>query len=153
MNLLEWLGQFGPEQYLFWTRVQSIAWTGADLVIVFFLIRCANLARSVLGHRPHRGSYAVLGATAFLAPCLVAAPSGKVIFALEMLITVPHFLLILYLLFANIRLLSPFLDRLMEKPGSAPPQRLKFSGAPPIVKAQTPRHGGRGEYRHGSQNN
>ena len=115
MNLLEWAGQFGPEQYLFWTRIQSVAWTSADLVIVFYLIRCANLARGVLERRPHRVSYVVLGMTALLAPCLFAAGSGRLIFALELVITVPHFLLILYLIAANARVLPAFLTELTRR--------------------------------------
>lgn len=44
---------FTPEMYLFWTRIECSAWTLADVVIVFYLIRLANSARKALNRDPH----------------------------------------------------------------------------------------------------
>lgn len=99
---IQWLGaHFSPEQYLFWTRWQCLAWTLADLVIVFSVIRLANRCRSALGIRLHRFSYLVLAATVLFVPFLPFAPNGAFLFLLELFITLPHFLLLLYLCAAD----------------------------------------------------
>ena len=62
--MVDWLmaaGEgFGPERYLFWTRLQGSAWTVADYVIVFYLLRLGNLVRSVEGVRRHIFSFFVI---------------------------------------------------------------------------------------------
>ncbi len=116
-DLILWLGaRFSPEQYLFWTRIQSVAWSCADVLIVFLLLRIANLGRALLGVRPHRISYAVLCVTLPLVPLLAVAPSGAVLFRLELLITLPHFLLVLYVIFANIFRMPEVLGKLAPLP-------------------------------------
>ncbi len=103
-QLVEWAGaQFSPEAYLFWTRIQCLAWTAADITIVLLLIRLANLGRGLLGMRRHVWAYAVLAATVPPVVGVLLAEDGAAIFAFELLITVPHFLLILYLMVLNMR--------------------------------------------------
>ncbi len=92
---------FTPEQYLWWTRWQCIGWSSADAVIVFALLRMANAARTIEGLRNHLFSLVVLGITLMFVPLVFVAPTGRMIFFLELIITIPHFLLILYLLGAN----------------------------------------------------
>jgi hypothetical protein len=110
--------RFSPEQYLFWTRWQCLAWTLADLLIVFFLIQLSNQARGVVQRRPHRFSYAVVAFTALLLPFVPVSPSGGLLFLVELGITVPHFLLLCYLLTANIWVYTAFLSKLTEKGGT-----------------------------------
>jgi len=92
------------ETYLLWTRIQCTAWTTADIAIVIFLLRIANLARRVVARRRHVFSYGVLAATALFLPLVWIAPTGALLFWLEILITVPHFLLIVYIILANLRI-------------------------------------------------
>lgn len=113
--VVEWMGgHFSPEAYLFWTRVQCLAWTAADVVIVFFLIRLANLGRELLDVRGHVVPYWVLAATLPPVAGVVLAPHGRAIFGWELLVTVPHFVLILYLLAANLRHAPDVLRMLVE---------------------------------------
>jgi hypothetical protein len=107
--LLQMPASFTAEQYLFWTRIQCLAWTAADLVIVYYVLRLANLARETMGQRKHVFSYAALAGTAFFAPLVFLARDGWTMFLTELAITVPHFLLILYAGAANLRLLPAFL--------------------------------------------
>ena len=88
---------FSQEQYLFWTHIQGSLWTLADVVIVFYLIRIANLFRGHLGRRKHRGAYIVLAATIPFAVYLPLTSTGSSFFYLELAVTVPHFLLLLYI--------------------------------------------------------
>ena len=102
--LIEWMGtHFSPEQYAFWAPTQCMAWTLADFVIVYYLLRIANLARDVMGVRPHRVSYAVLACTVPPALFIPFATTGGGLFALELAVTVPHFLAIVYVLIADTR--------------------------------------------------
>ena len=89
-----------------------MAWTLADLLIIFFLIRLSNQARSVTRIRPHRFSYAVLGFTAALLPFVAISPGGGLLFLVELGITVPHFLLLCYLLTVNIGVYARFVHEL-----------------------------------------
>ena len=88
---------FTHEQYLFWSRIQGTLWTLADLGIVFYLIRVTNLFRTYLDMRRHRGSYVLLAATVPFAVFVPIVESAKGFFYLELAVTIPHFLLILYL--------------------------------------------------------
>ena len=116
-GIVLWMGtHFSPEEYLVWTRIQCVAWTAADLLIVFYLVRIANLGRGLLGLRKHRYSYGILALTVAGLPVIAWTQDGGTIFLLELLITVPHFLLILYLLAADIRFLAPVLARLLKQP-------------------------------------
>jgi len=114
-----WLGKhFSAEQYLYYTRIQCLAWTAADLVLVFYLLRLANLARRILDYRPHRLSYAVLAATVSFVPFIASAGTGGLIFALELLVTAPHFLIILYVIVADFRSFPRALSRLLTPTGA-----------------------------------
>jgi hypothetical protein len=102
LEMIEALGPyFDADAYLFWTRIQCLAWTTADVVIVSALLLIANHARSLDGVRPHVFPWVVLGMTIILAPFVLVAPTGGLIFLLELLVTVPHFLLILYVMLVN----------------------------------------------------
>ena len=94
--LLALPASFSAEQYLFWTRIECIAWTAADAVIVYYILRLANLARAAGGKSPHVFSFAVLGATLLFTPIVFLAREGWSIFVAELAITIPHFALILY---------------------------------------------------------
>ena len=107
---VEWSGQcFSTADYLLWTRIEASAWTLADLTILFYLTRIANLFRSHARRRPHVVPYAVLGATILPALLVPVAPSGWAIFRLELCITLPHFAAMLYILVANLRVAPPVL--------------------------------------------
>jgi hypothetical protein len=115
-DVVLWLGdRFSPEAYLFWTRIQCLLWTGADLVIVYCLTRIANLGRARLGHAPHRAPYVVLAVTALMAPGVAFAATGMQVFLLELAITVPHFLVIIYLMAANLRTAPRAFAQLLEQ--------------------------------------
>ena len=88
---------FSHEQYLYWSRVEGTLWTCADLVLIVYLIRTTNLFRRHLGLRLHRASYVVLGATLPFAALVPFVENARTFFYLELAVTVPHFLLILYL--------------------------------------------------------
>lgn len=113
-----WLGShFSPEAYLFWTRIQCLAWTCADLVIVFFCIRIANLARTTVQQRQHRIPYFILAVTTCFLPAIAFADTGMRIFLIELVVTVPHFVLILYVILANLAVAPNALARLLERAG------------------------------------
>ncbi len=89
--------EFTHEQYMFWSRVQGTLWTAADVALIFYLIRIMNLFRRHLGLRRHLWSYAVLGATLPFAALVPVVENARTFFYLELAVTIPHFLLILYL--------------------------------------------------------
>ena len=110
---IQWMGsQFSPEQYVFWTRIECTAWTLADILIVFGVLRIADIARAVTGIERHRISYVVLMATLPLAAAIPLEPTGPFILFLEILVTVPHFLIILYVMARDARLFAAALTKL-----------------------------------------
>ena len=118
--MLEWVRsvgeRFSPEDYLFWTRIQGALWTAADLVIVLALLLTCNVVREYLGRRKHRISFIIVGLTAVLALFLPVAASGAAIFRLELLITVPHFIIILYLCLYDAPVAAEALARRLGEP-------------------------------------
>ena len=114
-------GWFTPDDYMRWTHIEGSLWTLADFFIIFFSIRLANLLRQVVGARCHRASYFILFMTAPAAALLPFAPDGTAFFRLELMVTLPHFLLLLYLAFdlpLALRALSIILDGREELPRS-----------------------------------
>lgn len=101
-RIISWIAHLGisfsPEAYLVLTRIQATMWTLADFVIVLMLLRIGNLIREHRQERRHRASHALLTLTVPFALFLPIAPTGAAIFRLELLVTIPHFLLILYVL-------------------------------------------------------
>ena len=89
--------EFTHEQYMFWSRVEGTLWTCADVVLIVYLIRITNLFRSYLGLRLHRASYMVLGMTLPFAALVPMVENARTFYYLELAVTIPHFLLILYL--------------------------------------------------------
>ncbi len=105
------IGQhFSEEQYLLLTRIQGILWTTADIVIIVYLIRIANLIRGTQNQRPHRVPAFVLAATVPFALAIPIAGTGAAIFRLELIVTIPHFLLIAYLCVANAQIAAQFVS-------------------------------------------
>lgn len=103
--MVEILREIGPyfssDAYLTWTRVQCVLWTAADVVIVVVLLLMANRVRTAVGVRPHVYSFILVALTVCLVPFVILASTGRLVFLLELLVTVPHFLLILYVLLAD----------------------------------------------------
>jgi len=117
--MMEWIISIGeryPADSLEWvTRLQCFGWTSADIVIVFSILQLANTCRSSLGLRLHRVSYLVLIATLFFVPVIFFARTGLVLFWVEVIVTVPHFLLIIYVLAANVTVFPQFLAKILAQ--------------------------------------
>lgn len=117
-DFILWMGrQFSPEAYLLWTRVQCLLWTGADLLIIIYLTRSANLLRRLCEVPTHRWPYYIVAATLVPVPFIVLVSTGMQLFLVELLITVPHFILILYVLVANISVAPQGLALLLSSRG------------------------------------
>jgi len=114
-DLLTLPTRFTAEHYLIWTRVQCLAWTSADIFIVVLLLRIANLARAQAGKRPHVFSYAALAATLLFVPFIFVVRDGWTMFFVELAITVPHFLLILYAGAVNLHLYPGLLAAMLSQ--------------------------------------
>lgn len=120
-SFIEWFGSlFSAQQYVFWTRLECTAWTLADIVMVFALLRIGDLARTVARQERHRIAYVILIATIPLAAIIPLEPSGEFIFLVELLVTVPHFLIILYVLLADAKPIVQTLSALLERQNKPP---------------------------------
>jgi hypothetical protein len=89
---------------MFWSRIEGTAWTLADVVIVFYLIRIANVCRAYLGLPRRIVPLVILAATLPPAAFIPFVPTARAFFLLELGVTVPHFLLILWLIFRDAEL-------------------------------------------------
>lgn len=113
--MIQWMGHaFTASDYVFWTRIECSAWTLADLLIVLYLIRMANLARRQCGVRLHSVSLGVLLATLPPSASIPFMTSGTWIFLLELAVTIPHFVLILYVLISDARHFAGALSQLVH---------------------------------------
>jgi hypothetical protein len=109
---------FNPDSYLVLTRIQGSLWTAADLIIVWHLLKIADLMRAYLAVRRHRVSYYALAATIPFALFLPVAPTGLSVFRIELFVTIPHFLIILYVLICDAQHAARALHRRLS---STPP--------------------------------
>lgn len=101
---VQWLQSvFTAEDYLRWSRIQGSLWTLADIIIVFYALKLGNAARAVCKARLHRYSFWILYATLPFALLLPATPNALAFFRLELAITLPHFALLLYVLWSDPR--------------------------------------------------
>ena len=116
--LLEIPTRFSAEQYLYWTRIQCSAWTAADALIVVLVLLLCNRVRLATGRRPHVFSFAALAVTLLFAPLIWIVGDGWSIFFVEMLITIPHFLLLLYAGIANLHLCPAYLAHILSSQGT-----------------------------------
>lgn len=108
---------FTHEQYMFWSRIEGTAWTLADVVIVFYLIRIANECRAYLGLPRRIVPLVILAATLPPAAFIPFVPTARAFFLLELGVTVPHFLLILWLIFRDAELV---LEAVRRRSGQSP---------------------------------
>lgn len=116
LELIQSIGSaFSHEQYLFWSRIEGTLWTCADVVLIVYLIRTTNLFRNYLGLRLHRVSYVILGITLPFAALVPVVEDARTFYFLELAVTIPHFLLILYLCIGDAgKALRAFSARLSE---------------------------------------
>lgn len=113
--------RFSADQYLYWTRIQCTAWTLADILIVLLVLLLCNRVRVPSSRRAHVFSFAALGGTLLFAPLVWIVRDGWSIFLVEMLVTIPHFLLLLYAGLANLHLFPAYLaDILVRRAGIGP---------------------------------
>lgn len=112
--MTDWLEATGvgmsPESYLYWTRVQASLWTAADFLVVIYLTRLANLLRAGLGLSMHILPHVILALTVPFAILLPIATTETLLFRLELLVTIPHFCIILYVILRNIKHLERLLN-------------------------------------------
>lgn len=122
--LPEWIQQisdfFPGEVYLQWSRLQGSLWTLAGYVIIFYLLRVTNLCRAMTGRAIHRIPYVALAATVPFALIIPIAPTSMALFRIEIAVTVPHFVIILYVLAANLRSAPEALAQLMARTHPSP---------------------------------
>jgi len=111
---------FTPEAYLYWSRIQGSLWTAADIVICWYLLRLGNLARAICSQRPHRIAFGILFATLPIAALIPVAPNATAFYRIELLVTIPHFLIILYVFLVDWKWAWQAYRRLMA--AAAPPE-------------------------------
>lgn len=101
-NALFWLAtHFSTDAYLVSTKVQGLLWSAADIVLVFVLLRIADLLRRHANTRPIRWRYLLLGLTVLLTPLLAFVSLPRHFLVLESVICGIQFLLLVYTLVAE----------------------------------------------------
>jgi hypothetical protein len=125
--IAEWIQEisqhFTPERYMFWTRIQGTTWTCADFLIVYFLIRIGNLCRCLTLRSPEHWPYVVLALTIPLAAMLPFTRDSDSFFYISLCTTIPHFLLIIYLLWRTQKVAPEALHRLLRDRAPSPSSR------------------------------
>jgi len=96
-SLLLWVaGHFDTRLYLLSSKVQGILWSGADIVIVFVLLKISALFRQRSGKSRIFFRYVLLAGTALLTPALIVVKTPRSFFYLESIICGVQFLILLY---------------------------------------------------------
>lgn len=96
--------RFNHSDYLVWSRIAGVLWTVADAIIAFCMIYIGNLVRAYQAVRPHRFSYALLATSCLPAVYIPFVDTSAAFYRLELIITIPQYLIILYICAADARL-------------------------------------------------
>ncbi len=89
---------FTGDLYLTSTKTQALAWSGADLVLVFVFLKIASLLREREGLDPAPWRYGLLAATALATPLLIFAATPRQILWMESAVCGTQFLLLVFTL-------------------------------------------------------
>ncbi|MFH1137226.1 MAG: hypothetical protein V1816_14235 [Pseudomonadota bacterium] len=93
--LFYWLAvNFTGERYLFYTKVQGLLWSLADIILVFALLKLADAIRKAAGRKTIKIRYGLLLFSALLTPLLIPARSPEHIFFIESLVCGLQFLIL-----------------------------------------------------------
>ena len=87
---------FSPSEYIFWTKIQIVAWSAADIALVFAVLRIAGLARAHAGMQRIRARYVLLAVTAGLTPIVLVLETSQQIFRLEAAVVGLQFAILIY---------------------------------------------------------
>jgi len=102
---------FSPTEYLFWTKIQLIAWSAADISLVFVALRIIDLARADAGEQRIRIRYGLLAVSAGLTPIVFTLESSQQIFKLEAAVVGLQFAILIYSIVADRQSVLRFLLR------------------------------------------
>ncbi len=87
---------FSPTEYIFWTKIQLVAWSAADIALVFAVLRIVGLARAHAGNQRIRVRYVLLAASAGLTSVVLVLESSQQIFRLEAAVVGLQFAILIY---------------------------------------------------------
>ncbi|MFH1351719.1 MAG: hypothetical protein ABII26_12420 [Pseudomonadota bacterium] len=100
--VLLWIGaNFTEEVYLFYTKLQGIIWSAADICLVFFVLKVADLARAKERKRKILWRYISLWISAALTPFLLLTKTKNEFFTLESIICGIQFSILVYTLISE----------------------------------------------------
>jgi hypothetical protein len=92
---------FSPTEYIFWTKIQVVAWSAADIALVFAVLRIIGLARAHAGKQRVRIRYVLLAISASLTAVVLALESSQQIFRLEAAVVGLQFAILIYSIFVD----------------------------------------------------
>ncbi|MFO7560693.1 MAG: hypothetical protein R6X10_17825 [Desulfobacterales bacterium] len=96
-NILLWAGNhFTHEIYYTTTKIQGIFWSLADIAIVWYMLKIADVIRHRAGRPKITWRYYFLLLSAILTPFLLAVKTAKHFFILEAVIFAIQYLLLMY---------------------------------------------------------
>ena len=109
-DILLWVSQnFTTEIYLFSTKIQGIIWSIVDIVLIYFLLRIIDLARAKIKMKRILFRYFFLLFSVVLTPFLVFVQTARVFFYLESIICGIHFSILVFIVFAERKMMLAFL--------------------------------------------
>lgn len=114
-NIFLWLGTaFTIDVYMFYTKIQGMLWSIADVILVLVLLRISDLTRVKKGQRRIISRYIFLCLTAILTPLILFTKTPRQFFLLESIICGTQFAILVYTIFAERRGAMDFLRQLMQ---------------------------------------
>ena len=110
--LFHWLAlNFTGERYMFYTKVQGLLWSLADVILVFTLLKLADVVRKTTGQKKIKGRYVLLYISALLTPLLIPARTPEQIFFVESIVCGIQFLILAATLASESRGVMEYLAR------------------------------------------
>jgi hypothetical protein len=87
---------FSPTEYIFWTKIQIVAWSAADIALVLAVLSIIAIARAHAGKQRIGIRYILLAISAGLTPVVLVLESSQQIFRLEAAVVGLQFAILIY---------------------------------------------------------
>lgn len=110
-----WVGRnFSPEAYLLVTKIQGLLWSGADVILIFCILKITDVVLAHNQQRPVRVRYWLLLLSVLPIPLLLFVSRGSHFFLIECVIFGLQFSILIYTIVVHIRDIMIFFRRIVE---------------------------------------
>lgn len=105
---------FTPSTYLVTTKILGLAWSAADILLVYYFLKILNLAKQKQHQAPIWWRFLFLWISACLTPLLIIVSASKAFFILDAVICGIQYMILLISLVLDRQLMINFFRHMLQ---------------------------------------